>query len=177
MCVFVCVIIFFIQCLFYHSVISTPSAHCTKWFSKQFCCTLRGGSNLVVTGSAGRKGSHITVCVNAYVTRMLPTSLCGMTHTACGQHISWCAAFYCPIRVRSKCACPETKACSSSKRYSRTLSWGRYWIEASGQLQTVADLPAILTTRQCVSVHCIDRHDALHTVHLDRIPVWIWNFQ
>ena len=68
-----------------------------------------------VTRSADGKGSHITVCVNPYVTRMLPTSLCGMTHTDCGQHISWCGAFYCPIRVRSRCACPETKACSSSK--------------------------------------------------------------
>ena len=75
-----------------------------------------------VTRSADGKGSHITVCVNAYVTRMLPISLCGMTHTACGQHISWCAAFYGPISVRSRCACPETKACSSSKRYSCTLS-------------------------------------------------------
>ena len=68
-----------------------------------------------VTRSADGKGSHITVCANAYVTRMLPTSLCDMTHTACGQHISWCAAFYDPISVSSRCACPETKACSSSR--------------------------------------------------------------
>ena len=68
-----------------------------------------------VTRSTDGKGSHITVCVNAYVTRMLPTSLCGMTHTDCGQHIGWCAAFYGPIRVRSRCSCPETKACSSSR--------------------------------------------------------------
>ena len=68
-----------------------------------------------VTRSADGKGSHITVCVNVYVSRMLSTSLCGMTHTACGQHISWCAAFYGQIRVRSRCACPETKAYSSSR--------------------------------------------------------------
>ena len=28
-----------------------------------------------------------------------------------------------------------------------------------------------MTTKQCESVHCIDRHEALHTVHLDRIPL------
>ena len=46
---------------------------------------------------------------------MLPTSLCGMKHIACGQRIVWCAAFYGPIRVSSKCVCPETKAYSSSR--------------------------------------------------------------
>ena len=68
-----------------------------------------------VTRSADGKGSHIISCVNAYVTRMLPIYVCGMTHTACGQHISWCAAFCGPINVSSRCACPETKACSSSR--------------------------------------------------------------
>ena len=81
-CMCVCVIVLFVQCFFnYQSVISTPSSQYTKRFSEQFSCRLRcGKQSRCVTRSADGKGSHITVCVNAYVTRMLPTSLCGMTH-------------------------------------------------------------------------------------------------